>query len=51
LTGIDHPLEGPRVSGDPAALRLAISLSPMPLARGLHDLTGATMAEILGSSH
>jgi len=49
LTGIDHPLEAPRVSADPEALRLAVSLDPMPLARGLHELTDATMAEIMGS--
>lgn len=48
LTGMNHPIEDLRVSADPEALRLAVSLDPLAVARGLHDLADATAAEIMG---
>jgi hypothetical protein len=47
LLGIDHPLEGPRVSGNADALRLDVTLDALALGRGLHAVTSGTMAEIL----
>jgi hypothetical protein len=48
LMALDHPIEEPRVSGDPEALRLRLLLDPAAVARGLHDATDATIAEIMG---
>ena len=47
LLGLDHPLEGPRVSGDSDSVRLDVTLDPVALGRGLRAATGATMSEIL----
>jgi hypothetical protein len=47
LMSVDHPLEGPRLSGSPEALRLDVVLDPLLLARGLHAATDAALAEIL----
>jgi hypothetical protein len=47
LMALDHPLEEPRVSGDAEALRLEVVVDPLALARGLHDATAATIAEIM----
>jgi hypothetical protein len=47
LLGLDHPLDGPRVSGGGEALRLDATFDPLVIGRGLHTATGATMAEIL----
>jgi hypothetical protein len=47
LLGIDHPLEEPRVSGDDEALRLAVVLDPLTLARGLEAATDARISEIM----
>jgi hypothetical protein len=47
LLGLDHPLEGPRVSGNPDSVRLDVTLDALALGRGVRAATGATMAEIL----
>jgi hypothetical protein len=47
LMGLDHPLDGPSVSGLGDALRLDATFDPLVIARGLHAATDATMAEIL----
>jgi hypothetical protein len=47
LLGLDHPLDGPRVSGDTDALRLDVTFDALRFGRGLHASTDATMAEIL----
>jgi hypothetical protein len=47
LLGLDHPLEGPRVSGASDFVRLDVTLDALALGRGVHAATGATMAEIL----
>ena len=47
LLGLDHPLEGPRVSGDSESVRLDVTVDALALGRGIHAATGATMAEIL----
>jgi hypothetical protein len=47
LTGIDRPLDGPRVAGKPDALVLDVGLDPTALARGLRDVTDAAIPEIM----
>jgi hypothetical protein len=47
LLGLDHPLEGPRVSADAESVRLDVTLDSLALGRGLHGATGATIPEIL----
>jgi hypothetical protein len=47
LTGMDRPVEGPRVSGDAGALRLDVTLDATALARGVRAATGATLDEIM----
>ncbi|HEY8089365.1 MAG TPA: hypothetical protein VIF09_16005, partial [Polyangiaceae bacterium] len=47
LLGLDHPLEEPRVSGQPEALRLDVLLDPLVLARGIHAATDAKIAEVM----
>jgi hypothetical protein len=47
LLGLDHPLDGPRVSGAKEALRLDATFDALTLGRGLHAATDATIAEIL----
>jgi hypothetical protein len=47
LMGVDHPLDGPRVSGDPDALRLSVALDPLVLAGGLHAATDASVEEVM----
>jgi hypothetical protein len=47
LLGLDHPLEGPRVSADVDAVRLDVTLSALTLGRGVHAATGARIPEIL----
>jgi hypothetical protein len=47
LLGLDHPLEGPRVSGNLDSVRLDVTLDALALGRGVKAATGATMAEIL----
>jgi hypothetical protein len=50
LLGVDHPLEGARVSVTPDTLELDVTLDPLTLARGLRAATGASLPEILGLS-
>ncbi len=47
LLGLDHPLDGPRVSGEADAVRLDVTLDPLAIGRGLRAATSATMREIL----
>jgi hypothetical protein len=47
LLGLDHPLEDPKVSGAPDALRLEFLLDPVRLARGLHAATDAKISEVM----
>jgi hypothetical protein len=47
LMSVDHPLERPRLTANPEALRLDVVLDPLLLARGLHAATDAALAEIL----
>jgi hypothetical protein len=47
LTGIDHPLEEPRVSGNDEALRLEVTFDAVALARGLRAATDARISEIM----
>jgi hypothetical protein len=47
LLGLDHPLEGPTLSGEADALHLELGLDPLPIGRGLNAATGASVAEIL----
>jgi hypothetical protein len=47
LSRVDHPLDGPRVSAAPGELRLAVTLDAIALARGLNDVTSATVAEVM----
>ncbi|MGH7298364.1 MAG: hypothetical protein ACRELB_25715, partial [Polyangiaceae bacterium] len=47
LIGLDHPLEDPRVSGHPDALRLQLLLDPLVLARGIHAATDAKISEVM----
>jgi hypothetical protein len=50
LTGLDRPLEAPRVSASPAALELDVTFDLAALAGGLRAATGASLPEILGLS-
>jgi hypothetical protein len=50
LLGVNHPLEEPRVSADPDALRLGLVLDSEALARGAHALGDAKIAEIMALS-
>jgi hypothetical protein len=50
LTGLDHPLEGPSLLTDEAAVELDVTLDLASLAAGIHDATGASIPEILGLS-
>ena len=47
LSGLDHPLEGPSVWARDGALGLDVTLDAMALARGLHDVTTATVTELM----
>jgi len=47
LLGLDHPLEGPTLSGESDVLRLEVTLDPVPIGRGLNAATGGSIAEIL----
>jgi hypothetical protein len=48
LTGIDRPLDGPRVTGQPDALILDVVLDAAMLAHGLKAITDAAVPEIMG---
>ncbi len=50
LTSLDHPLEGPSLRTDEAAVELDVTLDLASLASGIHDATGASLPEILGLS-
>jgi hypothetical protein len=50
LTGLDHPLAGPSLMTDDAAVELDVTLDLASLAGGIHDATGASLPEILGLS-
>jgi hypothetical protein len=50
LTGIDHPLAGPSIATDDRAVELDVTLDLASLAGGIHDVTGASLPEILGLS-
>lgn len=47
LSGLDRPLAGPQITAEPGALRLDVTLDAMALARGLYDVTGATVDEVM----
>jgi hypothetical protein len=47
LTGVDHPIDGPRVTGDAGALQLDVVVDPVALSRGLNAATDASIAEIM----
>ncbi len=49
LTELSRPKDGPRVTGDPTALRLEVVLDPIALARGIRDATSAAVADIVAS--
>jgi hypothetical protein len=49
LTQLNRPRSGPKVTGDPAALRLAVAVDPVALARGIRDATDADVAAIMSS--
>lgn len=49
LLGLDRPLEEPRVSGDPDALRLELMLDATALARGVRAATDATIRDVMAS--
>jgi hypothetical protein len=47
LTGVDHPIDGPHVTGDAAALQLDVALDARALSRGLNAATDASVAQIM----
>jgi hypothetical protein len=47
LTGVAHPLSPPEVAPEEGALRLEVTLDALALARGLHDVTTATVNELM----
>lgn len=47
LLGADRPLEGPRIEGGAESLELTVTLDALALGRGLHDVTGATVEEVM----
>ena len=47
LTGLDRPVDGPRVIGDPEALSLDVALDPVRMCQGMRAATDASLAEIM----
>ena len=47
LTGFDHPLVGPTVTGDAEALELDVTVDAVALASGIHVAGDASLAEMM----
>jgi hypothetical protein len=47
LLGLDHPVHPALTRADPESVELEVTLDPSALARGLRDLTAASLKEIL----
>jgi hypothetical protein len=47
LSGLDRPMSGPQITAEHGALRLDVTLGALALARGLYDVTSATVDEVM----